>query len=75
MRKAYIWSVRLNREYTYSARILTSTANIAEAMTYAMKHAHELGKIEGKELIVSTLECEGEILVPDGILDLTEEVQ
>lgn len=71
MRKAYYWMVRLNREYSYASRILTSTDEIAEAMVYAIKWATEQSKLTDEELTVSSLECEGEILVPDGVLGLT----
>jgi len=77
MRKCVIWNVRLDRKYDYQTRILTNTEDIAEAMPYALKYAKQCEKnnSDGIMLKVTTLECEGEIRVPDGLLNLTGQGQ
>ena len=72
MREFFIWNVRLNRNYTFQTRLLTRTDNIDEAMPYADAWCKQVCKEEEDyKLKVSTLECEGSLLVPDG-LDLTQ---
>lgn len=75
MREFWIWNVRLDKNYTFACRLLTNTDKIEEAMSYALVFAQKTSKKENTTLEVSTLECEGSILVPDGILDLTERGQ
>ena len=72
MREFFIWNVRLQRNYAYQTRLLTRTDNIEEALPYAEAWCRETRKSESDDaLIISTLECEGSLLVPDG-LDLTQ---
>jgi hypothetical protein len=75
MREMFIWNVRLNRAYDHSARILIPSSDVSEALPYAIKYALKISKDDGnREFTVSTLECEGSILVPSGV-SLTQEGQ
>ncbi len=67
MREYFIWNVRLDRNYSYACRLLTKTDELAEAMPYAEAWCTEQGTNENKKLKVSYVECEGSILVPDGL--------
>ncbi len=75
MREYWMWNVRLDKNYTFQCRLLTTTDKIEEAMSYALAYAQKTSEVEGTVLEVTTLECEGSVLVPDGVLDLTEEGQ